>query len=103
MSDRPAHLDDLLEFVSGSLATGDPLPPHNSIALDVLTDTLVENETPSPASAFTAAKYVLAQHAREMADLLIAQRAPEGVDPRHWAAAQLREYATKLDGQAVQR
>ncbi|MFE2832234.1 hypothetical protein ACFXI6_14470 [Streptomyces mirabilis] len=103
MTDRPAHLDDLLEFVSSGLSASDPLPPHDSIALDVLTDALVENETPSPASAFVAAKYVLAQHAREMADLLIAQRAPEGVDPRHWAAAQLREYAAKLDGQGAYR
>ncbi|MFE4671065.1 hypothetical protein [Streptomyces sp. NPDC056723] len=99
MTERPAHLDDLLQFVAGALADDDPLPPYNSIALDVLTDTLVENESPCPASAFTAAKYLLAQHARELATALIARQVPEGVDPRHWAAAQLCEYATRLDGQ----
>jgi hypothetical protein len=103
MTNRPAHLDDLLQAVTDGLAGDEPLPPYQSIALDVLTDTLVEGETPSPASAFTAAKYVLAQHARELADLLISRRAPADVDPRHWASAQLREYATKLDGQAAQR
>lgn len=98
MTDRPASLDDLLQAVTEGLATEDPLPPYNSIALDVLTDTLVEGEIPSPASAFVAAKYVLAQHARELAQVLTGQPLPERVDPRHWAAAQLREYATRLDG-----
>lgn len=103
MSDRPARLDVLLEFVSSGLADDDPLPPHDSIALDVLTDALVDGEAPSPASAFVAAKYVLAQHARELGDLLISRPAPKNVDPRYWAAAQLREHAAKLDGQGAQR
>lgn len=100
MSGRPAHLDDLLQAVTDGLAAEDPLPPHNSPALDALTDALYDDPAPSPASAFTAAKYVLAQHAREMAQLLTAQPDPERVDARYWAATRLREYATRLDGQA---
>ncbi|MFD8771378.1 hypothetical protein [Streptomyces sp. NPDC059916] len=99
MTDRPAHLDDLLEFVTGGLASEDPLPPYSSPALDALTDALQDDAAPSPASAFTAAKYVLAAHARELGRMVIAKPAPEGVDARFWADAQLREYATSLDGQ----
>jgi hypothetical protein len=100
---RPASLDALLESVASGLADCDPLPPHDSIALDVLTDALHDDEVPSPASAFTAAKYVLAQHARELAAALIARQVPENVDPKHWLAAQLCEYATRLDGGEAQR
>lgn len=98
---RPAALDDLLAHVIGAIDADDPLPPHGSIALDVLTDALIEGDAPSPASAFTAAKYLLARHARELAELFVAQRVPERVDPRYWAANQLQEYATQLDGQTT--
>ncbi|MGW2010929.1 hypothetical protein [Streptomyces nigrescens] len=98
---RPAHFDDLLSFVTEGLSASDPLEPHNSPALDTLTDVLFDDEpAPSPASAFTAAKYVLAQHARELGRMLIANPAPANVDARYWADAQLREYATRLDGQS---
>ncbi|MEU3990161.1 hypothetical protein AB0F24_17590 [Streptomyces platensis] len=98
---RPAHFDDLLSFVTEGLAASDPLEPHNSPALDTLADVLFDDEpAPSPASAFTAAKYVLAQHARELGRMLIANPAPDNVDARYWADAQLREYATRLDGQS---
>ncbi|MGQ4343529.1 hypothetical protein [Streptomyces sp. SAS_275] len=103
MTERPAHLDDLLQAVTDGLAGVDPLPPYQSIALDVLTDALVEAECPSPASAFVAAKYVLARHARELADMMPALELPTNVDPRYWAAAQLRGYAAKLDGQEARR
>lgn len=98
MTERPVHLDALLESVASGLDDCDPLPPYNSIALEVLADALVDDEIPSPASAFGAAKYVLAQHARELAQLLTSQPVSEGVDARYWAAEQLREYATRLDG-----
>ncbi|MFJ8798464.1 hypothetical protein [Streptomyces sp. NPDC102487] len=103
MTARSARLDDLLAAVTEGLGGDDALPPYQSIALDVLADALVEAECPSPASAFVAAKYVLARHARELADLLLTRPAPAGVEPRYWAAAQLREHATTLDGQQVQR
>jgi hypothetical protein len=99
MSGQRAQLDDLLQAVADGLATEDPLSPYNSPALDALTDALYDDPAPSPTSAFTAAKYVLAQHAREMAQMLIGQRVPDGVDARYWAAARLREHATRLDGQ----
>ncbi len=98
---RPAHLDDLLSFVTEGLSAPNPLEPNNSPALDALADVLFDDEpVPSPASAFTAAKYVLAQHARELGQMLIANSAPANVDARYWACAQLREYATRLDGQS---
>jgi hypothetical protein len=97
MTGRDARLDDLLQAVADGLATEAPLPPYNSPALDALTDALYDEPAPSPASAFVAAKYVLAQHAREMAQLLTGKPAPGGVDARYWAASQLREYATRLD------
>ncbi|TGB06518.1 hypothetical protein E2651_23175 [Streptomyces sp. MZ04] len=99
MPERPAHLDDLLEFVASGLADCDPLPPHSSPALDALTDALQDDAALSPASAFTAAKYVLAAHARELGRMLSGQPVPENVDARYWAGAQLREYAARLDGQ----
>lgn len=100
MTERPAHLDDLLEFVVGGLASEDPLPPHNSPALDALTDALQDDAAPSPASAFVAAKYVLAAHARELADLIDeTPRGPAVIAGRLSASMQLREYATRLDGQ----
>lgn len=100
MTERPAHLDHLLEFVTEGLAAVDPLEPHNSAALDTLADAFYDDDpAPSPASAYTAAKYVLAQHARELARLLMDCKEPTNVEPRIWAAYQLKQYATGLDGQ----
>lgn len=99
MPDHRAALEGLLELVTSGLANDNPLPPHHSIAVDVLADALVKETAPSPAAAFLAAKYVLAWHAREMADLLVTRKTPGSVDPRYWAATQLREYAGQLDGQ----
>ncbi|MGW1949116.1 hypothetical protein ACWCRC_32935 [Streptomyces sp. NPDC001940] len=103
MTEQTAPTDDLLASVIGALEHCEALPPHDSVALDVLTDVLAEEAEVSPSMAFDVAKYVLAQHARELAQRFIDRRPPVNVDPRFWAANQLEKYATGLDSREAQR
>lgn len=99
----PTDLSVLLAHVAAQLPTEDV----DSIAVTVLTETLLDEDRPTDErQATAAARYLLARHARELAEVLRAKAGRHGAPTydyetgpgMHAAAEQLAEYADRLDG-----
>ncbi|RNG04303.1 hypothetical protein [Streptomyces botrytidirepellens] len=100
---RPTDLSALLAHVAAQLPTADV----DSIAVHVLAETLLDEDRPTDQrQATAAARYLLAHHARELAEALHAKAARHGAPTydyetgpgMHAAAEQLVAYADRLDG-----
>lgn len=100
---RPMALSALLAHVAAQLPTADV----DSIAVNVLAETLLDEDRPTDEQQATAAaRYLLAHHARELAEALRAKAGRHGVPTydyetgsgMHAAAEQLAKYADRLDG-----
>ncbi|MFE9252835.1 hypothetical protein [Streptomyces sp. NPDC007088] len=99
----PMDFSLLLAHVAAQL----PVENANSIAVTVLADALLEEDRPTDErQATAAARYLLAHHARELADLLRAKAGLHGANTydyeagpgMHAAAEHLAQYADQLDG-----
>ncbi|WP_225636758.1 hypothetical protein [Streptomyces solaniscabiei] len=100
---RPMSLSALLEHVAVRL----PVADTDSIAVTVLAETLLDEDRPADElQAMAAARYLLAHHARELAEALCARAGRRGAPTydyetgpgMHAAAERLAEYADRLDG-----
>ncbi|MFF1678780.1 hypothetical protein ACFVYG_22405 [Streptomyces sp. NPDC058256] len=100
---RAVDLSALLAHVAAQL----PAPDADATTVDVVAETLLSEDRPADAQqAAAAARYLLACHARELAEALCAEAGRHGVPTydyetgpgMHIAAKQLAEYADRLDG-----
>lgn len=110
MTERPAGLDDLLNHVTANLPDGPP-----SIALTALADTMLDDPPANEQEAQTAARILLAQHARELASMLDCvvtehrTKYPDAYEAEAMrkgmlaASARLSVYAGRLDGTGPER
>jgi hypothetical protein len=99
----PINFSALLAHIAAQVPTEDV----DSIAVTVFADTLLEEDRPTDErQATAAARYLLARHARELAEVLRAKAGRHGAPTydyetgpgMHAAAEQLAEYADRLDG-----